>query len=55
MDRSELKAFIKEHELDVKVLKSDSDDDLRAKVIEAVPEAEGEIEYETCKRWKRAS
>jgi hypothetical protein len=36
MDRSELKSFIKEQELDVKVFKSDEDDDIRAKIKEAL-------------------
>jgi hypothetical protein len=49
LDRSELKAFIKENKLDVKVLKNDSDDDLRAKIAEAMggdEEEEGEEEEE---------
>jgi len=35
MDRAELKAYIKENDLDIKVLKKDSDDDLRDKIREA--------------------
>jgi SAP domain-containing protein len=42
MSRAELKAFIKEEELDVKVLKSDSDDDIRAKISEFLEEDEEE-------------
>jgi len=44
MDRDELKAFIKDNDLresaGVKVLKTDSDDDLRAKIREAMPDME---------------
>jgi SAP domain len=36
LDRTQLKALIKENELEVRVLKSDSDDDLRAKIAEAM-------------------
>lgn len=42
MSRAELKAYIKENELEVKVLKSMSDDDLRA----AIQEMEGDEEEE---------
>lgn len=44
MDRSELKKYIKSNNLDVKVLKNDSDDDLRDKIRAAVAEGEGEEE-----------
>lgn len=44
MDRSELKKYIKSNNLDVKVLKNDSDDDLRDKIRAAVAESEGEEE-----------
>lgn len=47
LDRSELKALIKDQELDIKVLKSMSDDDLRAKIAEELgvePEEEEEEE-----------
>lgn len=51
LDRAELKALIKEQELDIRVLKSMSDDDLRAKISEALgeepEEAEEEAEEET--------
>jgi hypothetical protein len=49
MDRDELKAFIKDNNLrdaGVKVLKADSDDDLRDKIREAMPEEEAEAEEE---------
>jgi len=42
MERADLKAFIKEQELDVKVLKNDSDDELRDKIREALGEDEDE-------------
>jgi hypothetical protein len=35
LDRNELKAYIKENELDIKVLRSMSDDDLRAAIVDA--------------------
>lgn len=38
LSRAELKAFIKEHDLEVKVLKSMSDDALRAAIVEAMPD-----------------
>lgn len=51
MNRSELKTFIKERELDIKVTKGLSDDDIRLAVLEALtkeaePEAEPEEEPE---------
>lgn len=43
LDRTALKALIKEQELDIKVLKSMSDDDIRGKIAEAMgEEAEAE-------------
>jgi hypothetical protein len=44
MDRKELKAFIKEEDLDVKVLRTDDEDDIRAKIEEAMGEEEEEEE-----------
>jgi hypothetical protein len=46
MNRTELKALIKEEGLDVRVLKSMSDDDLRKAIVEAWPEEEEEEEDE---------
>lgn len=46
LDRDELKAFIKENDLDVKVLKKDDEDALRAKIQEALGEDEDEEEEE---------
>lgn len=46
MDRSELKKYIKAEDLDVKVLKSMSDDDLRAAIREAMDDDEDEEEDE---------
>jgi hypothetical protein len=46
LDRKELKAFIEENELDIKVLKKWSDDELRAKIQEALGEDEDEDEEE---------
>ena len=40
MDRNALKKYIKENGLEVKVFKSDSDDDIRAKIRAAVDTAE---------------
>ena len=40
LDRTGLKKFIKENELDVKVLKKMTDDDIRAKIREAVEDEE---------------
>lgn len=60
LDRAGLKAFIKENELAVKVMKSDSDDDIRAKIAAAAEadsddgeEEEGEEGDETpdYKKW----
>ena len=42
MDRSELKTYIKEHELDVKVTKKMEDDDIREAIREAIHAAEVE-------------
>ena len=42
MDRSELKAYIKEHGLDVKVTKKMEDDDIREAIREAIHAAEAE-------------
>ena len=44
MNRKELKAFIKENDLEIKVYKSMSDDDIREKILEAVEEPEEEEE-----------
>jgi len=44
MDRPALKAFIREQGLDVKVLKSMSDDDLRTAIRDAIPQEEEEEE-----------
>lgn len=44
LNRKELKAFIKDEELDVKVLKTMSDDDLRAAIAEAMAEEDEEAE-----------
>ena len=46
MDRNELKKYIKENGLEVKVFKSDSDDDIRAKIRAAVAEAPAPAEEE---------
>ena len=49
MDRDELKAFIKDNDLrdaGVRVLKTDSDDDLRTKIREAMPDMEPAEEEE---------
>lgn len=46
MDRSELKAYIKENSLDVTVRKSMSDDDIREAITEAQGEEESEDEEE---------
>jgi hypothetical protein len=46
LDRSGLKKFIKDEELDVTVKKSMSDDDIRAAIVEAMPEDEEEDEEE---------
>lgn len=46
LTRAELKALIKEEGLDVRVLKSMSDDDVREAIAEARPEAEEEEELE---------
>lgn len=46
LDRAELKALIKEEELDVKVMKSMSDDDLREAINEAREEDEEEDDEE---------
>lgn len=46
LDRNELKAFIKENNLEVKVLKKDSDDDVRSKIAEALPDGDDEEEEE---------
>ena len=40
MDRSELKGYIKENALEIVVMKSWSDDDIRAKIRENIPEVE---------------
>jgi hypothetical protein len=44
LSRTELKALIKDEELEVKVLKSMSDDDLRAAIVDAGWEPEGDEE-----------
>jgi hypothetical protein len=44
LSRAELKKLIKDNEIDVKVLKNDSDDDIRAKIEAAVGEDEEEEE-----------
>lgn len=46
LDRKELKAYIKNNELDVKVTKKMSDDDIRLAIVEALEEAGGEDEEE---------
>ena len=46
MDRTELKAYIKENELDVKVKKSWSDDEIREAIRAAEAEADGDDEQE---------
>lgn len=46
MDRAEMKAFIKENELGVRVLSKDDDDALREKIRAAMPEDEEEEEEE---------
>jgi hypothetical protein len=46
LDRSGLKKFIKDEELDVTVKKSMSDDDIRTAIVEAMPEDEEEDEDE---------
>lgn len=47
LSRAELKKFIKDEELDVKVMKSMSDDDIRTAIVEAMPEDEEEDEEES--------
>jgi hypothetical protein len=42
LNRTELKKFIKDEELDISVKKSMSDDDIRAAIVEAMPEDEEE-------------
>lgn len=44
LDRKGLKAFIKDEELDIKVLKSMSDDDIRAAIVEAMGDEEEDEE-----------
>lgn len=46
LDRTELKALIKDQELGIKVMKSMSDDDVRAKIAEAMGEEEEAEEAE---------
>lgn len=55
MDRTALKKYIKENELEVKVLKKDSDDDIRAKIRAALTAPAAEEEEKPAAPAKKAA